>query len=235
MFTFCVSWEYLNLSHAQVAQLGVRSYRWWKGWGGRHRAEGRKGLIEKGDRETPRETKRGCWLPALIFLHRRRKSESESSSVVSDSLWPHGFLTSLSMGFSRQEHRSGLPFPSPWDLPHPGIKPGSPHCRQILYPLSHQGGPLEGYLYMIFRDTKHLRRRQILGSWVTRSCHMTPSGQCDGKGNFVSRTEVNFLLIYLPPASGSHCRCNGWSSAASLCPEWMLSTGKLWARNKDGA
>ena len=33
---------------------------------------------------------------------------------------------SLSMGFSRQEYWSGLPFPSPGDLPNPGIKPGSP-------------------------------------------------------------------------------------------------------------
>ena len=32
----------------------------------------------------------------------------------------------LSMGFSRQEYWSGLPFPSPGDLPEPGIKPGSP-------------------------------------------------------------------------------------------------------------
>ena len=30
------------------------------------------------------------------------------------------------MGFSKQEHWSGLPFPSPWDLPNSGIKPGSP-------------------------------------------------------------------------------------------------------------
>ena len=30
------------------------------------------------------------------------------------------------MGFSRQEYCSGLPFPSPGDLPNPGIKPGSP-------------------------------------------------------------------------------------------------------------
>ena len=30
---------------------------------------------------------------------------------------------SLSMGFSRQEYWSGLPFPAPGDLPHPGIKP----------------------------------------------------------------------------------------------------------------
>ena len=33
---------------------------------------------------------------------------------------------SLSMEFSRQEYWSVLPFPSPGDLPNPGIKPGSP-------------------------------------------------------------------------------------------------------------
>ena len=33
---------------------------------------------------------------------------------------------SLSMGFSRQEYWTGLPFPPPGDLPHPGIKPTSP-------------------------------------------------------------------------------------------------------------
>ena len=32
----------------------------------------------------------------------------------------------LSMGFSRQEYWSGLPFPSPGDLPNPGIEPTSP-------------------------------------------------------------------------------------------------------------
>ena len=32
----------------------------------------------------------------------------------------------LSMGFSRQEHWSGLPWPPPGDLPHPGIEPASP-------------------------------------------------------------------------------------------------------------
>ena len=32
----------------------------------------------------------------------------------------------LSMGFSRQESWSRLPFPSPEDLPNPGIEPGSP-------------------------------------------------------------------------------------------------------------
>ena len=40
--------------------------------------------------------------------------------------WTVAYQASESMGFSRQEYRSGLPFPSPGDLPDPGIKPGSP-------------------------------------------------------------------------------------------------------------
>jgi len=32
-------------------------------------------------------------------------------------------------------------FPFSWDLPNPGINPGLPHCRQILYQLSHKGSP----------------------------------------------------------------------------------------------
>ena len=40
--------------------------------------------------------------------------------------WTAAYQASPSMGFSRQEHWSGLPFPSPGDLPDPGIEPGSP-------------------------------------------------------------------------------------------------------------
>ena len=36
-------------------------------------------------------------------------------------------------GISQQEYCSELPFPSPGDLPDPGIEPVSPHCRRILY------------------------------------------------------------------------------------------------------
>ena len=40
--------------------------------------------------------------------------------------WTVAPQSPLSMGFSRQEYWSGLPFPSPGDLPNPGIEPGSP-------------------------------------------------------------------------------------------------------------
>ena len=40
--------------------------------------------------------------------------------------WTIAHQASPSMGFSRQEYWSGLPFPSPGDLPDPRIEPGSP-------------------------------------------------------------------------------------------------------------
>ena len=45
----------------------------------------------------------------------------------------------LSMGFYRPEHWSGLPLPSPGDLPNPGIEPRSPTLWADSLPLSHQG------------------------------------------------------------------------------------------------
>ena len=40
--------------------------------------------------------------------------------------WTVAYQAPPSMGFSRQEYWSGLPFPFPGDLPDPGIEPGSP-------------------------------------------------------------------------------------------------------------
>ena len=56
--------------------------------------------------------------------------------------WTVAYQAPLSMGFSRQEYWSVLPFPSPGDLPDPEIESGLPRCRQTLYCLSPQGSPL---------------------------------------------------------------------------------------------
>ena len=53
--------------------------------------------------------------------------------------WTIAYQAPLSMGFSRQECWSGLPFPSAGYLPTQELNPGLPHCRQTLYRLSHQG------------------------------------------------------------------------------------------------
>ena len=43
--------------------------------------------------------------------------------------WTVACQVPLSMGFSRQEYWSGLPFPSPGDLPDPGTEPRSPSLQ----------------------------------------------------------------------------------------------------------
>ena len=45
------------------------------------------------------------------------------------------------MGFSGQEYWSGLPFPSPGDLPNPGIEPGSPALQADSLPTELLGKP----------------------------------------------------------------------------------------------
>ena len=49
--------------------------------------------------------------------------------------------TPLSMGCSRQEYWSGLPYPPPGDLPDPRIEPGSPELQADSLLLSHRGSP----------------------------------------------------------------------------------------------
>ena len=56
--------------------------------------------------------------------------------------WTVACQVPLSMGFSRQEHWRGLPFPSPGDLPNPGIKPMSPALQADSLPTELVGKPI---------------------------------------------------------------------------------------------
>ena len=58
---------------------------------------------------------------------------AQSCSILCDPM-DYSYQTPLSMGFSRQEYWSGLPFPSPGDLPDPGIEPRSPAWVDALPP-----------------------------------------------------------------------------------------------------
>ena len=60
--------------------------------------------------------------------------------------WTVAYQAPPSMGFSRQECWSGLPFPSPGDLPDPGIEPGSPALQADVLPSEPPGKPQEGSL-----------------------------------------------------------------------------------------
>ena len=66
-------------------------------------------------------------------------------SVVSNSANPRSVAQQApqSMGFSRQEYWSGLPFPSPEDLSDPGIEPWSPALQANSLPFELQGSPYD--------------------------------------------------------------------------------------------
>ena len=72
-----------------------------------------------------------------VWLSLRASQVSESRSVVSDSLQPYGLYTPWSsLG---QNTRVGSLSLLQGIFPTQGSNPGLPHCRQILYQLSHQG------------------------------------------------------------------------------------------------
>ena len=62
--------------------------------------------------------------------------------------WTIAHQTPLSMGFSRQEYWSGLPFPSPGDLPKPGIEPGSPALQADALSSEPPGKPVDVYCHI---------------------------------------------------------------------------------------
>ena len=62
----------------------------------------------------------------LEFSYYRKKVKSLSRVQPFATPWSIAHKAPLSMGFSRQEYWNGLPFPSPGDLPNPGIEPRSP-------------------------------------------------------------------------------------------------------------
>ena len=67
----------------------------------------------------------GVIMPTQNF----KRKEREVASVVSDSFetpWTIAYQAPPSVGFSRQEYWSGLPFPFPGDLPDPEIQPRFP-------------------------------------------------------------------------------------------------------------
>ena len=93
---------------------------------------------------------RGAWQSSEQALCAEVKW-SESHSVVSDSVtaWVVAGQSPLSMEFSRPEYRSGSPFPSPGDLPNPGIEPRSSPLWADSLLFEPQGSPQSLQLCLI--------------------------------------------------------------------------------------
>ena len=105
-------------------------------------------------------------LPAICDAERNHIGmvESESRSVVSSCLWPHGLYSSWnSPGQSTRVDSLSL---LQMIFPTQGLNPGLLRCRRILYQLSHQGSPgiLEWVAYPFSRESSWPR------NWTGVSC-----------------------------------------------------------------
>ena len=78
------------------------------------------------------------------------KGKSLSRVRLFATPWTVARQASLCMEFSRQEYWSGLPFPSPGDLPNPGAEPGSPALQTDSSPSEPPGKPPPKYTLQQF-------------------------------------------------------------------------------------
>ena len=79
------------------------------------------------------------------------------------------FQAPLSMGFSRQDYWSGLPFPSPGNLPDPGIKPRSLALQADSLPSEPLGKPLGSPSH----SNQRRKRNKRNPDWKRRSKTLT--------------------------------------------------------------
>ena len=79
-----------------------------------------------------------------VVKQKKVKVKSLSRVRLLATPWTVSHQAPPSMGFSRQEYWSGLPFPSPGDLPNPGIEPGSLALQTDALPSEPPGKPKTG-------------------------------------------------------------------------------------------
>ena len=140
--------------------------------------------------------------------------ESESHSVMSDSLGPHGLYSpwnspGQNIGVGSFSLLQGI-------FPIQGSNPGLPHCRQILYQLSHKGSPACPFSRGSSQPGNWTRISCIAGgfftSWAIRDPCYLPS---------ISTSEQS-LGVWLPsPSLSSHpyCACpqiNLWKQTYTI-------------------
>ena len=117
---------------------------------------------------------------------------------------------SLSTEFPRQEYWSGLPFPTPGDLPDPGIEPGFPALQAVSLLTEPPGKPLKG----IFSNTFNYDLRRWGRAVKPRSslCFFHPGISCPLNTQFL----LCSIHLRLPFSGKSGCWCSRNSGVWSL-------------------
>ena len=124
--------------------------------------------------------------------------------------WTVAHQALLSMRFSRQEYWSGLPFPTPWDLPNPGIEPSSlssPALADGFFTTSTTWETPEN------SDTHGKRYIPAPGPLGTPGFEC-----CFGSGIFHGDPSAETPVGHSPPDLGCSGQGDSWVSAAALEP-----------------
>ena len=127
--------------------------------------------------------------------------------------WIVAHQAPLSMGFLRQEYWSGLPFPSPGDLPKPGIKPRSPQLQADSLPSEPQGKPLTSKAYS---KSKTFGSEQWLWSYGCTHTHL----------NTHTYTYTNFLEELVRGLSYRYRNLKQVQGKITQLPRFCLACGQ---------
>ena len=100
------------------------------------------------------------WWVEILFANFMSLSEVAQSCPTLCDPWTVAHQAPPSMGFSRQEYWSGLPFPSPGDLPDPGIEPRSPTLQADTLTSEPPGKPTTNFKWT-YIVKKYKRRKKI--------------------------------------------------------------------------
>ena len=121
-----------------------------------------------------------CSALFMVQLSHPCLGQCVNHSVVSNSAtpWTVAQQTPLFMGFSRQEYWSGLPFPSPWDLPNPGTEPRSSSLQADSLPSEPPGKP---HSYLTTEKTITLTMRTFVSKVMSLFFNMLSSFVADDK------------------------------------------------------
>ena len=94
--------------------------------------------------------------------------------------WTVACHTLLSMGFSRQEYWTGLLFPSPEDLPDPGIEPGSPVLQVDSLTTELSGEPESNYLDSATNLQEYEGQRNMMNHTTSTQLAKSRQVRCSG-------------------------------------------------------
>ena len=101
--------------------------------------------------------------------------------------WSVAYQAPLSMEFSRQECWSGLPFPSPGDLPDPGIKPRSPVFQADALSSEPPGKPINAQIY----NDSHMTKISL-----SHTCTI-PKGYSQLSGGSTSNSGIGTQALFI--------------------------------------